>query len=635
MDPRLLDYYNRELGHVHEMAIEFAKQYPKIARRLGLDGLEVKDPYIERLIDGFAYMAARVRLKVDAEFPRFTQHLLEMVYPHYLAPTPSMGIIEFIPDLKSGSLKEGYALPRRDTVLRTLMMQGDQTACEYRTAHDVTLWPLRIAEARYLDGPAGLAASDIPVPAAARTAIQLQIELCAEMPFEKLPLDALVLYVRGGDQVAATIYEQLVGHSFCVAARGGSKGRAWSQIIDGCRILPRGFDEGENLLPDCPRTFHGYRVLQEYFAYPERFMFVELNGLRPAVRRCGDGRHLELFILATKAAPLLAKTLDAQRFGLFCAPAVNLFPKRADPILLSEQVNEYHVVADRSRPLDFEVYAVTSVSGYGTGSKAHPERRFQPFYTCTHEDDDAAAGAYYTVHRESRTQAPRSSGGGRRSSYVGTEVFVALVDEAEAPYSSDLRQLSVATLCTNRDLPVPISTGDRLSIDFVAPVVTLESGAPVESIRFASGPTSPRPPVADREIAWRLISHLSLNYLSIADTDGGSGAAALRELLGLYVPADEPALLKQIEGLVGVSSKPTWRRLPISGPAAFGRGLEVTVTVEESAFQGSGAFLLGAVLEQFFARYVSINAFTQTVLQSTKRGEVMRWPARIGRRQVI
>jgi type VI secretion system protein ImpG len=214
---------------------------------------------------------------------------------------------------------------------------------------------------------------------------------------------------------------------------------------------------------------------------------------------------------------------------------------------------------------------------------------------------------------------------------VGSESFLALVDANEAPYSRNLKQIEVQALCTNRDLPLLMSVG-KGSTDF-----SPEFSAPVESIRCIRGPTRPRPSLAHRqgEVAWRLINHLSLNYLSLLDSDSEKGAAALRELLTLYSDRSDPALLKQIEGIKSIRAEQVTRRIPIAGPIAFGRGLQITVTMEESAFVGTGVFLLGAVLDHFFARYVSINSFTETVVRTIDRGEVMRWPVRIGQRQIV
>ena len=276
--------------------------------------------------------------------------------------------------------------------------------------------------------------------------------------------------------------------------------------------------------------------------------------------------------------------------------------------------------------MDFEVLEVTSVLGYGVGSDS--EQVFLPFYAEFHTEQREHR-AYFTVQREPRLLSVAQKKSGARSSYVGSEVFLSLVDPEEAPYSSDLRQLAVTTLCTNRDLPLqmPLNVGKS---DF-----TLDSAAPIEAIRCVKGPSKPYSPLWDGAIAWRLINHLALNYLSLLDANDREGAAALREMLELYATSTDPGLKRQIDGVRSVRLQPLTRRLPLPGPITFGRGLEIALELDEMAFQGGSAFLFGSVMEQFFARYVSINSFTETVLRSTARGEVMRWVPRCGERAIL
>jgi type VI secretion system protein ImpG len=270
--------------------------------------------------------------------------------------------------------------------------------------------------------------------------------------------------------------------------------------------------------------------------------------------------------------------------------------------------------------MDFEVHSVMSVTGYGTEGK----REFLPFYATSHHTADKA-GAYYTVQRRQRKLSERQRMMGARSSYIGSELFIALVVASEGPYRSDLKQIGLETLCTNRDLPLHLPLGQGQT-DF-----TLDSGAPVESVRCVAGPTPPRPSHAHGDTSWRLISHLSLNYLSLTDGPDGQGASALRELLALYSDLGDAALRNQIESVVSASSRPVVRHLPFGGVLSFGRGTEVTLTCDESGFPGRAAFLFGAVIERFFAKHASINSFTETVLRSIQRGEIMRWSPRIGR----
>jgi type VI secretion system protein ImpG len=625
MDPRLLHLYNRELQYIRELGAEFAKEFPKIAGRLGLEGFECADPYVERLLEGFAFLTARVQLKLEAEFPRFTQHLLEAVQPDYLAPTPSMAVVKLQPDPAEGSIAAGFEVPR-DTVLRGRVASGDTTACEYRTAQPVTLLPLELADVRYLPSGTALAALGLPELPGARAGVALTLRATAGLTFDKIALQDLRLYVRGSEQLPARLYEQLLAHGRAVVVRPPGRPVLWQEVLPTQSIGRVGFDDDEALLPAGPRTFAGYRLLREYFAFPQRFLFVDLKGLLRASRRC-TGPELEVVVVLDRSEPALVNAIDASNLSLFCTPAVNLFPRRADRIHVDSAMHEYHVVPDRTRPMDFEVFAIRAVSGIG--SQSGQEQRFRPLYALADRGEREPGRGYYAALREPRRLSERQRQRGPRSSYVGSEVFVTIVDVDEAPFPTDLRQLAVDTLCTNRDLPLHMPLGLK------DPDFTLESGAPVAAARVVVGPTVPHEAWSTGDPTWRLISHLSLNYLSLVDSDTGGGAAGLRGLLSLYADLADATSRRQVDGVLSVSSHPLVRRLPGRGPITFGRGLEVRVTCDESAFEGASIFLLGAILERFFARYVSINSFTETVVDSNTRGEVMRWPARLGQRHLI
>jgi type VI secretion system protein ImpG len=622
MDPRLLRYYEKELQFMREMGGEFAAAFPKIAGRLGLETLECADPYVERLLEGFSFLAARVQLKLDAQFPRFIGNLLETVYPHYMAPTPSMTVVQFHPDPTEGALAAGFPIPR-GTVLRSRIGKGEQTACEFRTAHDFKLWPLQLVEAEYFSRD--VASLELPNIHGVRAGIRIRLQTTAGLTFDKLDLDTLPMFIRGLGDLPMRIYEQILANSVALVVRPASKPVRWQEVLDTSAINPVGFEDHQALLPAVPRSFQGYRLLHEYMAFPSRFMFVELNGLSKAVRRC-TGNQLDLIILLNRNDDSLENRVSPTHFSLFCTPAINLFPKRADRIHLDLRTTEHHVVPDRTRPQDFETYSVVEVRGFG-GSQTN-EQAFFPFYGISDAEID---GAFFSMRRAPRALSESQREQGTRSSYVGSEIFLSLIDTREAPYRRDLKQLGVQTLCTNRDLPMhmPIGLADG---EF-----TLEASMPVKSVRIVSGPSKPRPsPVhASAELGWRLVSHLSLNYLSLVDSDPKQGAAAIREMFGLYDVISDSGTRKQIAGLRSVACAPVIRRIPRAGPIAFGRGVEITVTFDEVAFEGTGVYLMGAVLDQYFRRYVSLNSFTETVAATIDRGEIARWPVRIGRRQTI
>ncbi|AOB32510.1 type VI secretion system protein ImpG [Bordetella sp. H567] len=624
MSAKLLGYYNRELQHLREMGAEFAAAFPKIAGRLGLESFECADPYVERLLEGFSFLAARVQMKLDAEFPSFTGHLAEMVYPQFMAPTPSMAVVQFEPDWSHSSLSKGYTVPRH-TVLHSQLDRHSPTRCEYRTAHAVPLLPLRIAQADYLPYTGAIAGLSLDLPGAPQAVLRLRFEMMGDVPACMPDLDGIPLYLRGEEGFSVRLYEQLSAHVIAAVVLPADRPPAWHSMLAADCICPMGFTDDEALLPVSRQTFLGYRLLHEYFSFQQRYLFVGLNGLRAALRDRKD-RAFDLFLLLDKYDAAVERSVGVSHFALHCTPAINLFNRSSDRIALSNDKFEYPIVVDRTRPIDFEVYAVEGVRGYRTGDTE--PRHFQPFYRSL--DPWASrqpGGAYFQLRRETRAQSARERQYGARSRYLGTEAYIALVDEHDAPYSDDLRQLGVDLLCTNRDLPLSMPVGVGAT-DF-----TFSAEIPADSVRCLSGPSEPRPALAADAAVWRFLNHLSLNYLSLAEGDGG--ARALREQLELYRHPEDEAARRQIAGLCGVAARPLTRRMPGTGPISFGRGMELTLTFDETVFEGTGAFLLGAVLHVFLSSYVSINHFVETVIRTSPGTSIVRWPARAGLCQIL
>lgn len=624
MDTRLLKHYEQELSFIREMGAEFASSYPKIAGRLGMEQVEVLDPYVERMLEGFAFLAARVQLELEQQHPVFTQNLLEVVYPHFLAPIPSMMIARLQADATQGNLEEGFTLPR-GTPLRGKVREGEQTACIFTTSQDVTLWPLEVAEAEYVDGRTELVAAGLAKHTHANAAIRLRIRRTDGAPISQLPLDQLTLFLSGAAAEPWRLYESMLGQGVGLAGRSTDRRNDWVEYV-GAQIRPRGFDPEEALLPTPGQSFDGYRLMQEYFAMPQRFFFVELGGLRPAIRRA-EGGDLDLYILLDEGNPAL-KVINESNFELHAVPAINLFKKRCDRTHISNTQVDHHVTVDRTAPLDFEIYQLETVTGIsGDGADDVP---FRPFYSA---EDLTPNGdthqAYYSQQRRMRQRSEKQRLKGTRTSYLGSEVYLSLTDRIQTPYRGDIKQLAVTALCTNRDLPMLTAVG-AAETDF-----TLPEGGPVSGVRAIVPPTKPRASLSEGQQSWQLVSHLSLNYLSIADADRGKSAAALREMMGLYAPSGDPTLAKQMAGLASVASRPIVRRMAEDVLSTAVRGIEIKISFDESFFEGTGCYLLGAVLEAFFAKYVALNSFTETVIHSHQRGDIKRWPARSGRRVLI
>lgn len=626
MDPRLLRYYNEELRHLREMGAEFAQAFPKIASRLGIEGLEVTDPYVERLLEGFAFLAGRIQLKIDAEFPRFTQRLLEIVYPQFLAPTPSMLVAQLQPDLNDAALAKGLTVPR-DSVLVSHAGKAGATQCEFRTGQAATMWPIELQQVEYFTHAADLPLAALPEWRRYRSGLRLRLRATAGLDFGKLALDALRLHCTGVDDVAYRLHELVCGSTLGVLVLPTRRPAAWHQALDGECIEPVGFDDEHALLPTTLAGFEGYRLLQEYFAFPQRFLFFDIAGLGDALRAQADaGSEVDIVLLFSRVDNALLQAVDTGSLALNCVPAVNLLERRCDRIQVTPDQAEFHVVPDRTRPLDYEVHTLTEVLGYGSG--VNNEWRFLPFYNAFHTEDHGH-DAYYAVNRLPRLLSQHQQREGTRTSYIGTEVFLSVVDAHEAPFPQELRQIGVRALCTNRDLPLLMPVGNPRG-DLV-PAQT----APVKAVTVIKGPSRPLSALKEGSVAWKLVNQLTLNHLSLTDTTPEQGAAALREILRLYAPAGDAGAQRVVDGVRSVSLKPVVRRLPMAGPITFGRGVEVKVEVDDLSFEGASAFVLGQVLERFFARHVSINGFTQTRVHSVARGDILQGRPRCGTRPIL
>jgi len=622
MEPKFLEFYNQELKFIRENAAEFASEYPKIAGRLAIDGFDCADPYVERLLEGFAFLSARIHLKMDASFPKFTQHLLELIYPGFLTPSPSMLLAQFTPDLSEGSLLQGVTIAR-ETILHSGVGKDESTSCKYSLAQDVRLWPMTLQAAEYLS-PQTVSSitTGTNYNRTAKSGLLLKFEVPVGVQFNELAIDELPIFLRGSESFPSVIYENLLKGFLGVMFRGQEK--IWKHDGQLVTVKPSGFATSESLLPRLGRQFDGIRLLREYFLFDKKFLSVQLQGLK-AIMPQVQSQTVELVLLMSHADSRMDNRINKDNFQLYCSPAINLFRKKAERIGLAQTEHELHVLPDRIRPLDYEVCYIMSVEGLSSGNERPTP--FFPLYQFDKNQEHQASG-YYSVTREVRKLSARQVKYGHRSSYIGSEVYLSLVDPANVPFSSKLKQLVVEVMCSNRDLPLMMPLG-KTSTDF-----TIETGAPCLTVRCLGEPTRPHPPLARGSVSWQLIQQLAVNFLGFTTTEH-ENTIILKRLLSLLVDPSDSISIKQIEGVVGVQLSTLTRRLPIAGPICFGRGVEIKMFVDRQAFEGGSAFVLSAVLDVFFAQYVSVNSFTQFVLCSNQDGEIYRWPVRTGLQQHI
>ncbi len=626
MDTRLLRLYSDELTHLREMGAEFAEDFPKIAGRLGLEGMEVADPYVERLLEGFAFLAARIQLKLDAEQPRLIAHLLESLYPNFLAPMPSMLVARLAVDVNDPNLSKGHVIAR-SSELQSELPRGQDTRCEFRTAHAVTLWPVQVANVQYFSYAPDLPLARLRPAQGMKGGLRIKLKAGGGLKFSQLTrMDRLAFYISAPDDVAFRLHELLLGAAMgtWIPAAPERATAQWRDAADSVRAL--GFDDEHALLPESMRSFSGHRLLQEVAALPQRLLFFELGDLGARWAHVA-GDEAEIVVLLSRGDASLEALVDSASLALHCTPAINLFPKRLDRIVLGPDSWEFHAVPDRTKPMDFEVHSLQTVVGHGAGREA--PRQFAPLYA-THAAATGEQQAYFTVRREPRRKSDRQQLQGSRSAYLGDEVFLSLVDGRHGPFREDIRQLAVTAWVTNRDLPALLPLAGRNNTAW-----KLDAPGPVSGVEVLRGPTRPssRRPVGD--LGWRLVSQLALNHVTLSSDSGAEAAASLRTTLGLYGPPEDASWTRQVGGVRSLEAQRVVRRLPFEGPLTYGTGVALTLELDDLAFQGMSAYVLASVLERFFSRHAAINSFTQMTLRTTQRGVVATWPPRIGLREAL
>ena len=654
MNREFLDFYNRELTILREQARDFATQYPGIAERLGGLVEERSDPAIMGLLEGAAFLAARVQLKLKHEFPEFTSNLLEQLVPNFLAPTPSAILARIKPPFGDPALREGRHVARNAYLDATYRERERRVACRYRLTSDVTLWPFDLIAAEYFGSPGPLHALGVAVgPNVAggfrltlthRLAGRLEDEpsdrdLAAKQPeslFAGCAVKDLTFHLVGPEADAVSIYEQVL------ANRAGVFLRFLDEFGDPVAIaLPPdsltaiGFERHEALIPNDARIFEGFDILREYFLFPRKFLGFRLTGLGAVIDRV-KAKTMDIVIAVDEVNPRLSAATSADSFALYAAPAINLFEMSLDRVPVRRREHEYHLIPDRSRYLDFEPHRLLNVYAHYAGQA--DKVPVEPLYSAN-GGTESRTGLFYTIRRDPRLRTAREKNFGANSDYIGTDVFLSLVEPAKLDDEDSVAELSLRALCSNRHLPEQLPVGEGGADFRLVDDVSLD-------VFCVAGPTRPREPVVRHlrsrsetastgAVTWRLINMLSLNHLGIVQRGAGAAGRALTETLTIFADMTDSTVERRVRGIRSVDSRPVVRRLRRRTGTGTARGTEITVTFDDKAFEGTGPFLLGAVLERFFAEYAGLNHFTQLVIRTVERGEIMRWDPRPGSRRTL
>jgi len=609
----LLLYYERELDYIRKMAVQFAEKHPKVASRLVLEPTKCEDPHVERLLEAFAFLAARVHLKIDDEFPEITEALLTVVYPQLIRPIPSMSIVEFHLDPEKGKLTSGLNIAR-NSALQSRPVGG--VPCTFRTCYDTTLWPVTVAAAEWKP-PSRLQ----PAVKASDSAGAVRVELrCAPgVTFQDLKIEDLRFYLDGEGGFINALYELLFSKLNRILVRDASPGsKVVPFTLPASCLEAVGFAEREGMMPYSRRSFVGHHLLLEYFSFPEKFFFVDLTGLGP-IWASGPKQAAEFIFLISDVEgedrrQRLELELSPKAFRLGCSPVVNLFTQVAEPIQLSQRRYEYPVVPDVRRPYATEVFSVDEVACINTTTQQ--TANYDSFYSLRHSARGAKQQCFWLARRRPSV----------RPNDEGTDLFLSLVDLDMRLVNPDANILSIRTTCTNRDLPARLPFGNEDG-DF-----ELEEASSIKSITALRKPTQTIRPPSGKGALWRLISHLSLNYLSLVQ----EGTEALKQILRLYDIGQSAYSENVIESVLRVDSSPRFARVSTDNGITFARGTRVEMQLDEGQFVGGGAFLFASVLEQFLGLSASLNSYTQLVVTTPQRKESLHeWPPRAGRRILV
>lgn len=593
-DP-FLNYYHRELTYLRHAGGLFAQKHPKIAHRLGLNWEESPDPHMERLLESFAFLTARLSQEIDDRIPQLASALLGVLYPQLVNPIPAMAIAHFQVDPTKGSLTAGFPIPK-ETPLFTNAEEG--VACRFRTAYDVTLWPITITHVDFVQSDAYDIKGYGP---RAPWYLRLRLQSEEKLLFSDLDLKSLTFHLNGDRLLTFEMYSAIFAQNNPHALI--SKDQKTAEPLAFPSIKSVGFDENHLILPHPGHAHPAYQLVQEYFHFPEKYLFFTVDNISTA-----DSTNEIDLLIAIEDPEVVGKIkLHPRNFLLGCTPMVNLFRRTTDPIRLDHRNTEYRLTPDQRRERTTEIYSINKIMA--TVENQPDPIEFQPYFSFSHK-----AGQLRVNNQQNSYWIGRRAASLQKD-VPGTEMFLTFVDLDFNPNLPAVQTIYGETLCTNRYLADQMTAGTLMQIEELAPIAQIVClNKPVSQVH---SPT-------DGETLWRLISHLSVNHLSL--TEGESSLNALKEMLRLYAGPESIYRHGEINALEQLSCRPIVRRVGDQAWRGFIPGVEVTLTMNEQELAGSSIFLMSSVLRHFFALQVSINSFVEVVLNSTRRqGEWMRW----------
>ncbi|ENB9664320.1 type VI secretion system baseplate subunit TssF [Pseudomonas putida] len=602
----LLPYYEKELSHLRFLGQEFAAQYPKIASRLLIEGDNCEDPHTERLIEAFSFLSARVHKKLDDEFPEIVESFLEVLYPHYLRPTPSMSIAELSLG-RHEKVTEAYHVARH-TEMHANAVEG--VVCKFRTCYPVELWPIAVQQASFAEMERS-AFNGHSADLVAR--LRIRLTATGDALFGQMEMDRLRFFLDGEATLMLHLYELLFNNLAKATLSFHDEGRSREVALPAGALNAVGFTRDEGLVDYSERSFLGYRLLHEYFTFPDKFMFFDLSGFArilqgKAIEQVEINFYFSDYDLSERLARL-TQNIGRNNFKLNCTPIINLFRQQAEPIKLTHTQHEYPVTPDTRLHNAAEVVSIDRVRRVRKLGGIDQVTTCLPFFEPRGEQDPHSS--FWVARRRNQGDA--------------TAMSIRVVDRDLELIGASSDTLSIGLTCSNRDVPLMLPFGGERG-DFNIPANSV-----IKDIRCLRKPTATVRVPLGKGLIWRLIAHLSLNHMSLVS----QGREVLLELLSLYNYRNVSAIRKQINGIKAISSEPVVARIGHPRPN-FVRGVGITLTLDEHQYTGSGVFLFGMVLDHFFGQYCSMNSFTQLTLRTQQREKrVVQWPARTGDQPLV
>ncbi|MDC8756678.1 type VI secretion system baseplate subunit TssF [Janthinobacterium fluminis] len=586
-------HYARELGFFRRFSREFAERYPKIAANLLMHGESSEDPHVERMIQAFAFLTARISKRLDDDYPQLTEALLETLYPHYLRAFPSCAIARF----DGAAAGERAATIPRATVMKSAKVRN--VKCTFKSIYEVSIAPLSIAEARF--HPHIAAPPSMPLPAGVSASLRIAVQAGSA---EQAGPRRLRVFIDGDPSFCAALRDALFLHTASAYVEAGGDGK-WL-ALDAIPVTAVGFAEADALIPFSARSHPAYRLLTEYFCFPDKFNFFDIELARLAAVLPPGCRDFSLH-LALKGIPAdsnrarILSALSPKNLLLGCTPVVNLFEQAGNPLDVTHMKSEYTLLADPARAYAYEIHSIVAAQikkDTADGSAGTP---FRPFYAL-HAGEQPDQNSHYWVTRRDDMVAATSP---------GHETKIAFVDSDFNPMLPETATLSTTLLCSNRDLPCALAVG--------LPDGDLEAGGDLARapIHFLRKPSAPQRFEAGRGAHWRLISHLSLNFRSLCE----AGLADFRKMLSLHDLPQSATSQRQIMGITGLAHEAVMSWVEGKPHAFLMPGIAIRMTLDEEAFVGSGVHAFAQLMDQFLALYGQINLSTQLIILSHKTGE--------------